>query len=452
MTATADAKIADMIRSRGLDFGPTIIREANRTDFPIGLALALIDQESDFQNIFGADTGAPFAHQEVTKDKVQQLIRHVETGGVSNGVGLTQLTSLDFIKGAEAMGGAHKVENQCRFAFKLMKDLIDRHGYRVGLGAYNGGEGNPQLGYADEVIKLRSEWQKRMDVALKQPGVRAGDQDEAPTSEAAVNRPLKLATPFMKGPDIKALQEALNTRSRELHFFESSLRTDKEFGNHTQAACLRASFVLGLADPVLNQVRDGTVSQLTQQLIRDPRGRTTEDKKRATARRPILERRFEARKKGGTAAVKWARSKVGVHEDPKGSNWGGQVKDWITFTGYDFPVFWCGCFVAFAVIEKGGANVSQRIRLGFHLHITDDARNGVNGFERDVDPVNAQPGDIATFHFEHIALVAKPSSDGMIHTIDGNTSATNGSNNNGGEVAAHSRPFSDVLCVGRLRY
>ena len=57
MTATADAKIADLIRSRGLDFGPTIIREANRTDFPIGLALALIDQESDFQNIFGADTG-----------------------------------------------------------------------------------------------------------------------------------------------------------------------------------------------------------------------------------------------------------------------------------------------------------------------------------------------------------------------------------------------------------
>jgi len=49
MTATADAKIADMIRSRGLDFGPTNIREANRTDFPIGLAFALIDQESEFQ-------------------------------------------------------------------------------------------------------------------------------------------------------------------------------------------------------------------------------------------------------------------------------------------------------------------------------------------------------------------------------------------------------------------
>ena len=39
----------------------------------------------------------------------------------------------------------------------------------------------------------------------------------------------------------------------------------------------------------------------------------------------------------------------------------------------------------------------------------------------------------------------------MIHTIDGNTSAKDGSNNNGGEVAPHSRPFSDVLAVGALR-
>jgi hypothetical protein len=40
----------------------------------------------------------------------------------------------------------------------------------------------------------------------------------------------------------------------------------------------------------------------------------------------------------------------------------------------------------------------------------------------------------------------------MIHTIDGNTSASNGSNNNGGEVAEHRRPVSQVTCVGRLRY
>ena len=151
----------------------------------------------------------------------------------------------------------------------------------------------------------------------------------------------------MKGPDVKALQEALNTRSRELNFFECSLRTDREYGSHTQGASLRAAFVLGLADPILNQIRDGTVSQLTQQLIRDPNGRTMEDKKRATARRPILKRRFEARKKGGAAAVKWARSKIGVHEQPDKSNWGPQIER-ITFTGFDFPVFGAAALSRFA--------------------------------------------------------------------------------------------------------
>src|SRR5687768_14545482 len=105
MGAVTDRKLAKMIKSRGLDFGPTIIAEANRTGLPLALALALVEQESDFRNIFGCDLGprdgVPFCHQEVTRDRVQALINHVERGGASNGIGLTQLTSIDFIKGAE---------------------------------------------------------------------------------------------------------------------------------------------------------------------------------------------------------------------------------------------------------------------------------------------------------------------------------------------------------------
>ncbi len=65
---------------------------------------------------------------------------------------------------------------------------------------------------------------------------------------------------------------------------------------------------------------------------------------------------------------------------------------------------------------------------------------------------NARRGDIATFDFHHIALVAGPTRNGMIHTIDGNTSASDGTNNNGGEVAEHRRPVSEVTRVGRLHY
>ena len=84
-----------------------------------------------------------------------------------------------------------------------------------------------------------------------------------------------------------------------------------------------------------------------------------------------------------------------------------------------------------------------------------DAHAGRNGFERAVSVDNAKPGDIATFNFPsggHIALVAGPTRNGMIHTIDGNSSASSGSNNNGGEVAEHKRSVSQVTCVGRLHY
>ena len=134
------------------------------------------------------------------------------------------------------------------------------------------------------------------------------------------------------------------------------------------------------------------------------------------------------------------------------SNWGHPIQDWITFTGYDGPVPWCGCFVAVAVVEKGGAKIPHRIRLGFDQYIDDDARAGENGFDRVVSASDAKPGDIATFNFGHIGLVVGPTRNGMIHTIDGNTSAKDGSNNNGGEVAEHRRPVSEVTVVGRLHY
>jgi hypothetical protein len=381
----------------------------------------------------------------VTKERVKALIRHVERGGVSNGVGLTQLTSIDFIKTAEAQGGAHTVEAQCRVGFRLLHGLIERNGERRGIGAYNGGEGNPNLDYADQVIAKRVKWQKKIKDTIK------GSQGIA-ASDSAVHRDFKLTTPYMKGPDVESLQRAINTRARELPFTDANLDTDEEFGPRTAGACSRVAFALGLTDAICNDAKDGNVAQLTQQLARDPTGRSPDDRRRAKAREPMLKQRFEAQQAGAKAAVKWARSKIGVHESPTNSNWGHPVQDWITFTGYDGPVLWCGCFVAFAVIDKGGAEIPQRIRLGFDLHVNDDARAGSNGFEREVSPSNARPGDIATFDFRHIALVAGPTKNGMIHTIDGNSSASNGTNNNGGEVAEHHRSVNLVSCVGRLRY
>ena len=270
--------------------------------------------------------------------------------------------------------------------------------------------------------------------------------------DSSVHRDLTMTTPNIKGQDVKALQRAVNARARELPFTDAKLTTDGEFGSHSLNACERVAFALGLSDADCSAISDGNLVQLTQQLIRNPEGLSEAQRQRAKTREPELKHRHEAQQVGARAAVRWARSKIGVHEEPSGSNWGRPVEEWITFTGYGGPVFWCGCFVAFAVVKNGKADVPQRIRLGFDEYINDDAHGGRNGFQRAVSVDEARPGDIATFSFHHIGLVVGRTRNGLIHTIDGNTSASDGSSNNGGEVAEHKRPVSLVTCVGRLHY
>lgn len=446
---TNDTKLIEMIRGEGFSFGPVVLAESKRAGVQLALALALVEKESGFRNIFGCDLGprtsAPWCHQPVTGGRVKALIRHVEGGGASNGVGLTQLTSIDFIRQAEAEGGAHTVRAQCRVGFRLLHGLVERHGLRVGLGAYNGGEGNPMLAYADSVLALRGVWQQRINRALGAGG------GSAP-GDAAVHRDLTLATPFTKGPDIEALQRAVNARARKLPFTDARLTVDGEFGPHTLHASRRVAFALGLSDDACKVIKAGKLGQVPQQLIRRPAALSEEDRDRAREREPRLRQRHEARQAGARAAVRWARSRIGVHENPRMSNWGHPIQDWILFTGYDEPVPWCGCFVAFAIVKKGGVQIPSRIRLGLDTNINEDARAGANGFAREVSARHARPGDIATFNFRHIGLVVGTTKNGMIHTIDGNTSAADGSNNNGGEVAEHRRPISVVTCVARPRY
>jgi hypothetical protein len=169
-TETNDDELIKMVSEAGHLYGPDILAESKRAGVPFALALALVEKESGFQNIFGCDLGprdtAPWCHQPVTADRVKALITHVEGGGTSNGVGLTQLTSIGFIQQAEADGGAHNVGPQCRVAFGLLHGLIQRHGELDGVGAYNGGEGNPQLDYARSVLALRDKWQALINRAL----------------------------------------------------------------------------------------------------------------------------------------------------------------------------------------------------------------------------------------------------------------------------------------------
>jgi hypothetical protein len=103
------------------------------------------------------------------------------------------------------------------------------------------------------------------------------------------------------------------------------------------------------------------------------------------------------------------------------------------------------------VVHEGGADIPSRIRLGYDLNIVDDARNNTNGLSL-VPTAAAQAGDIVVYDFRHIGLIVGPTENGLVHTIEGNTSSTTGQVNNGGGVFEHHRPVSDVVAVARPAY
>jgi hypothetical protein len=45
-----------------------------------------------------------------------------------------------------------------------------------------------------------------------------------------------------------------------------------------------------------------------------------------------------------------------------------------------------------------------------------------------------------------------PTVNGMVHTVEGNTSSSTGSQNNGGGVYERRRPVSDVAVIARPEY
>lgn len=143
----------------------TAIYEANHRsglhDLP--LACALVEQESGGANIFGCDYGPqggrpPYCEDKVTKARVAALLHQSK----NNGVGLTQLTSRDLVDAAQRKGGAHIPLNQCLVGFGYLRSLIRQLGRHKGIGAYNGGPGNPVDSYANAVEAKAKTWKARL--------------------------------------------------------------------------------------------------------------------------------------------------------------------------------------------------------------------------------------------------------------------------------------------------
>jgi hypothetical protein len=264
------------------------------------------------------------------------------------------------------------------------------------------------------------------------------------TTAKAVHRPLSLHSPLLHGADVEALQGSLNEQYKHLKI-DREIEKDARLGGETFDAAVEVATSLGVVGEAQKKLKRHTISEDTQKLIRG-RERTKDESAAASRRetyRKALRKRYD--KSPGEKAIAKALKLVGVHEEPAGSNWGGKVEDFILFTGYNGPVFWCGCFAAWVVIKLGGAHIPSRIRFGYAPYITADALAHTNGLTA-VSVHHARPGDIGClWGGEHVVTVREPVKPGdtMVKTIEGNTSASDGSRSNGGEVALKERSISD---------
>jgi len=258
----------------------------------------------------------------------------------------------------------------------------------------------------------------------------------------AVRRPLILASPPIKGKDVSALQSNVNRQFEKMNI-DRSVKVDGAFGPQTFKAAKQCAICIGATGDAIRKMRRDCISEGTQKLIRGGRGRTAREaivgKARADYRRRLRKRYAQA---PGEKAVASGRKLIGVTEKPRGSNWGGMVEKFIRFTGYTFPVFWCGCYACWVVVKLGGAKIPTRIRLGYAPYITEDALAGRNGLTA-IPAEDARPGDIAClWGGQHIEVIAERPSGGTVACIGGNTSK-GGQDNNGGGVYENTRSLSD---------
>lgn len=256
------------------------------------------------------------------------------------------------------------------------------------------------------------------------------------------------------GPDVRALQEALNDRA--LNRGLPRIAEDGEYGRSTEAAAKRMARMLGALEATI--ARPGT-SVGEQRIIRWPSSRTPAQYARAAGRRRAADRATAA---GPAAALKWARQWIGKTEDPPGSNkapWG--LTSWQqAFGSWLVGQAWCGTFVGTALKNAGVVGVSSRVAAV--LLILDDAIHGRNGMKAVLyrrsagmgDVSFGRPGDLLGLFGEstHVAMVEKRVVGGY-QTIEGNTSPGNaGSQANGGGCQRRIRPDSAVVYVVRPNY
>lgn len=162
--AERDRELAEIAKRHNAHYSLRIIIEARRAGIPISLGFALIEQESNFSNVFGHDQTIFVGAGRVTEAKYKSYkAKRGPTGrGGMQGVGPPQLTYYTKQDRADKLGGCWKPQYSIRVAFEDLAGLIDKHGLAKGLGVYNAGEGGWEKGlgreYSRSVQSKQDKW------------------------------------------------------------------------------------------------------------------------------------------------------------------------------------------------------------------------------------------------------------------------------------------------------
>lgn len=143
-------------------------------------------------------------------------------------------------------------------------------------------------------------------------------------------------------------------------------------------------------------------------------------------------------------ALEIAKTQLGQHEDPLGSNWGHPVRDYLASVGITFPAAWCMSFVYWCF--KQAQPVNELVKSGGVLYVWNHADKKY----RVTDP---QPGDVFIMDYGkglgHTGFVERVD-DTFIYTVEGNSNDSG--SREGIEVTRKQRPRNNKKLKGYLRY
>ena len=262
------------IRKHGGRYEDIIVRAAKEHRLPISLVCAVLDKESDFRNVYGADNGRnpnpirsrPGAALAVTEDNYRTYRKHLKAGKDANGVGPMQLTHPAFQERADKLGGCWKVGPNIRIGCAVLRENIDRHGsLREGVRAYNG-SGQAARNYAASVLELQTTWAQ----ILSGKHVAPPTQTRPPTTKPPMaTLPVGTREPrtfklkgSMHGEDVRLWQIALR-RQFNTWKVDYPLAADGHYGPVTRSATRDALKGLGIAQ---ESMRDGITPQLRRKV------------------------------------------------------------------------------------------------------------------------------------------------------------------------------------------